>query len=183
MAGKAVFQVEADLQGSRRDAVRRRSSLPQERDAVSVVAPSQWRKIMSGKSLADIAKEMAGIDIAILSTHAENGEIANRPMSNNGDVTYDGTSYYFSYEQARSVSDIQRHPKVALGFSSEAGLFSRGIYVAVEGTAELIRDKQAFQQHWTSDLDKWFDNGADTPGIVLIKVRANRATYWRGREE
>jgi general stress protein 26 len=138
---------------------------------------------MSKKSLAEIAKEMADIDIAILSTHTENGEIANRPMSNNGDVTYDGTSYYFTYEQARAVSDIKRNPKVALGFSSEAGLFSKGVYVAVEGDAELIRDKATFKQHWTSDLDKWFDDGVDTPGIVLIKVKAKRATYWKGREE
>src|SRR5689334_17025192 len=145
--------------------------------------PAPWRNPMTKKSLSDVAKEMAGIDIAILSTHTENGQIANRPMSNNGDVAYNGTSYYFSYEQARAVSDIQRDPKVALGFSSEAGLFSKGIYVAVEGTAELIRDKAAFRQHWTSDLDKWFDNGVDTPGIVLIKVKANRVTYWQGRDE
>ncbi|MET3973223.1 pyridoxamine 5'-phosphate oxidase family protein [Bradyrhizobium sp. S3.9.1] len=138
---------------------------------------------MSKKSLAEIAKEMAGIDIAILSTHTENGEIANRPMSNNGDVAYDGTSYYFTYEKTRTVSDIQRNPNVALGFSSETGLFAERIYVAVEGTAELIRDKAVFHQHWTSDLDKWFENGVDTPGIVLIKVKANRATYWKGREE
>ena len=138
---------------------------------------------MSKMSIADIAKEMAGIDIAILSTHTENGEIANRPMSNNGDVAYDGTSYYFTYEKARAVSDIERNPKVALGFSSEAGLFSKGIYVAVEGSAELIRDKAAFTQHWTSDLDKWFDKGVDTPGIILIKVKAKRAMYWKGREE
>ena len=133
--------------------------------------------------LKDIAEKMKGIDIAILSTHTEGGKIANRPMSNNGDVSYDGTSYYFTYEQARAVSDINRNPKVALGFSSEAGIFSDGIYVAVEGTAELIRDKAAFKQHWTSDLDKWFDKGIDTPEIVLIKVKAKRATYWKGREE
>lgn len=138
---------------------------------------------MSKKSLAEIAKEMAGIDIAILSTHTEGGEIANRPMSNNGDVTYDGTSHYFTFEQARVVSDIERNPKVALGFSSASGIFSDGIYVAVEGTAELIRDKAAFQQHWAADLDKWFDKGVDTPGIVLIKVKAARATYWKGSEE
>ena len=138
---------------------------------------------MSKRPLAEIAEDMAGIDIAILSTHSENGEIANRPMSNNGDVAYDGTSYYFSYEQARAISDIERDPKVALGFSSEAGLFSQGIYVAVEGTAELIRDKSTFKAHWTSDLDKWFDKGVNTPGIVVIKVMAKRVTYWKGREE
>ena len=31
---------------------------------------------MSKKPLAEIAQEMKGIDIAILSTHTENGEIA-----------------------------------------------------------------------------------------------------------
>jgi general stress protein 26 len=138
---------------------------------------------MTRKTLKEIAKEMAGIDIAILSTLTDNGEIANRPMSNNGDVTYDGTSYYFTNNQTRTVSDIEKNPKVALGFSSEGGLFASGIYVAIEGRAELIRDKAAFQQHWTSDLDKWFDKGADTPGLVLIKVTAKRATYWKGTEE
>jgi general stress protein 26 len=138
---------------------------------------------MTRISLADIASKMAGIDIAILSTNTDGGAIANRPMSNNGDVAYDGTSYYFTYEQTRSVADIQRNPKVALGFSSKGGIFSDGIYVAVEGIAELIRDATVFKQHWTADLDKWFEHGAATPGIVLIKVKAVRATYWQGGEE
>src|ERR1700733_13014508 len=129
---------------------------------------------MTKKPLADIADEMAGIDIAILSTHTENGQIANRPMSNNGDVQFDGTSYYFTFEQARTVADIEADPKVALGFTGQGGIFSDAIYVAVEGIAELIRDKAAFRAHWTSDLDRWFDEGIDTPNIVLIKVKATR---------
>jgi general stress protein 26 len=58
-----------------------------------------------------------------------------------------------------------------------------GKIICGEDTAELIRDKPAFRQHWTSDLDNWFENGVSTPGIVLIKVKATRATYWKGREE
>jgi hypothetical protein len=68
-------------------------------------------------------------------------------------------------------------------FPPGTGLFSKGIYVAVEGAAELIRDKATFKQHWTSDLDKWFDDGVDTPGIVLIRGKAKRVTCWKGREE
>ncbi len=135
------------------------------------------------KSLADIAKDMAGIDIAILSTHTEGGQIANRPMSNNGDVAYDGTSYYFALQSARVISDIEGNPKVALGFSSEAGIFSDGIYIAVEGEADLVRNNAAFQRHWNSDLDKWFEQGIETPGLVLIRVKAKRLTCWKGREE
>ena len=139
---------------------------------------------MKRSSLAEIADRMKGIDIAILSTHADGGEIANRPMSNNGDVAYNGDSYLFTHENARCVTDIQHDPKVALSYSGKAGIFSGvGIYVAVEGQAELIRDRAAFQRHWTADLDRWFERGVDTSGLVLIKVKARRITYWDGGEE
>jgi len=138
---------------------------------------------VNNRTIEDIAKTMAGIDIAILSTHTENGQIANRPMSNNGDVKYDGTSYYFTFEQARTVGDIKANPNVALGFAGKGGIFSGAIYVAVEGRAELIRDKAAFEAHWAGDLDRWFTDGVDTPNIVLIKVKATRITYWDGEEE
>jgi general stress protein 26 len=139
---------------------------------------------MKRLSLAEIADRMKGIDIAILSTHTDGGEIANRPMSNNSDVAYNGDSYFFTHEKARCVSDIQHDPKVALSYSGKAGIFSgAGIYVAVEGKAELIRDPAAFQRHWTADLDRWFERGVDTPGLILIKVKARRITYWDGGEE
>lgn len=133
--------------------------------------------------LADVAEKMKGIDIAILSTHTDDGEIASRPMSNNGDVTYNGTSYFFTTEDARCVRDIELDAKVALGYSTEPGFFSGGTYISVEGRAELIRDKTAFRRHWTPDLDRWFEQGADTPGLVLIKVTAKRVNYWEDGEE
>jgi general stress protein 26 len=126
---------------------------------------------------------MRGIDIAILSTKTENGRIASRPMSNNGDVEYDGDSYYFTYEQARTVRDIERDPEVSLAFSSKPGLLGGGLYVAVEGKARLIRDKAAFKEHWVPDLDIWFERGVDTPGLVLIKVEAERIKFWDGNED
>jgi len=138
---------------------------------------------MAKKTLSEVAERMAGIDVAILSTYGKDGSIANRPMSNNGDVSYDGTSYYFTFDLAQSVADITANPKVALGFTSEGGIFSSAIYVAVAGTAVLSRDKAELREHWTSDLDRWFDRGIDTPGLVMIKVIASRITYWDGMEE
>jgi general stress protein 26 len=139
---------------------------------------------MSQKSLADLAANMRGIDIAILSTKTEHGRIASRPMSNNGDVEYDGDSYYFTYEQARTVRDIERDPEVSLTFSNKPGLLGGGgLYVAVEGKARLIRDKAAFKEHWTPDLEVWFERGVDTPGLVLIKVQAERIKFWDGNED
>lgn len=135
-------------------------------------------------TLDDLSKKMADIDFAMLSTRAENGAIAARPMSNNGDVEYDGDSWFFTYEEAHTVADIERDAKVGLSFQGSKSLLGKPpLFIAVEGTAELIRDKAAFAEHWTKDLDYWFEQGIDTPNIVLIKVHASRIHYWNGKDE
>jgi general stress protein 26 len=133
---------------------------------------------MSGKSLADLSRKMRDIDIAMLSTHGDDGAIASRPMSNNRDVEYDGDSYYFTWEGAHMIPHIERDRKVSLAFQGQDRFM-----VAVEGEAELIRDRSQFEAHWTPDLDKWFKNGIETEGIVLIKVHALNIHYWDGEEE
>ena len=139
---------------------------------------------MADMTLADLSKKMADIDFCMLSTRTAGGEIAARPMSNNGDVEYDGDSYFFSYEEAHTIADIERDSKVGLSFQGKKGLLGKPpLFVAVEGNAELIRDKAAFEAHWTSDLDYWFKDGIDTPSIVLIKVHATRVHYWDGEDE
>ncbi|HEX2146085.1 MAG TPA: pyridoxamine 5'-phosphate oxidase family protein [Pseudorhizobium sp.] len=133
---------------------------------------------MSSKSLDEISAVMREIDIAMLSTHADNGAIAARPMSNNRDVDYAGTSFYFTWEQAHTVGEIERDPQVSLSFQDKGNFL-----IAVEGKAEIIRDKAAFEEHWNPDLDKWFENGIETAGIAMIKIVANRIHYWNGMEE
>lgn len=133
---------------------------------------------MTAKTFAELSDRMAGMDIAILSTVTTDGSIAGRPMSNNAQVEYDGTSYYFTLDDARTVSDLKADPNVGLGFQGQDGF-----YLAVEGKGEVVRDKERFREHWTPDLDKWFEDGIDTEGLVLLKVVADRAHYWDGREE
>jgi general stress protein 26 len=130
------------------------------------------------QSLAELSKKMREIDFAMLSTHSDGGTIAGRPMSNNGEVEYDGNSFYFTYDHFRTVSDIERDPKVSLAFQGEDAFF-----VNVEGVAELIKGKAQFKQHWTKGLDRWFPDGVDTKGLTLIKVVAKRIHYWAGEED
>ena len=46
----------------------------------------------------------------------------------------------------------------------------------------MIRDKAAFAEHWIDDLDRWFPDGIETPGMVMLKVSAQRIHYWDGEE-
>ena len=105
-------------------------------------------------------------------------------MSNNRAVEYDGDSFYFAHDSARSVHDIAANAQVSLSFLGSSGVLGLGpLFVAVEGKAALIRDKDQFAAHWTKDLDRWFSQGVDTPELVLIKVHADRVHYWDGEEE
>jgi general stress protein 26 len=133
---------------------------------------------VTDRNLAEIAEKMRDIDVAMLSTHTQGGAIAGRPMSNNQDVDYDGSSFYFTWDKSQVVEDIERDANVSLAFKGDDGF-----WVAVEGKAEIIRDKVAFEEHWTDDIDEWFEQGTDTPGLAMIKIEAVRAHYWDGEDE
>jgi general stress protein 26 len=136
------------------------------------------------KSLAELAEKMKDIDFAVLSTRTDGGAIAGRPMSNNREVEFDGDAYFFSLAETRTVQDIQSDPQVGLAYQAKSGMLGmRPFFLTVEGRAELIQDKASFAEHWTKELDRWFEQGVDTPGLTLIKVRAQRVHYWDGYEE
>jgi general stress protein 26 len=136
---------------------------------------------MAELTLQDISEKMRDIDFAILSTRTSGGAIAARPMSNNRQVEYDGDNFFFTLQDTGTVRDVSAAANVGLGYQGKSGaLGMKPFFITIEGKAELIRDKSQFAEHWTDDLDDWFKQGIDTPGLVLIKVRAERLHYWDG---
>ena len=139
------------------------------------------------KTLADISEAMKDIDFCMLVSRAQDGSIAGRPMSNNRQVAYEGTSRFFTYDDTRMVRDISRDGAVGLTYQGKAGLLGvvgkPGLFVHVEGAARLVRDKATFAEHWDKSLDRWFEQGIDTPGLTLIEVEARRIHYWDGEDE
>ena len=139
---------------------------------------------MAEMDLHALSKKMAKLDFAMLTTLAADGTMTARPMSNNGDVEYHGDSYFFAYRDSRKVAEIAAQPKVVLSYTGAAGMLGGPpLFVAVEGQAALIDDKAQFEAHWTKDLDRYFPEGIDTPGVVMIKVVAQRIRYWDGGDE
>ncbi|RKE84099.1 pyridoxamine 5'-phosphate oxidase family protein [Rhizobium sp. AG855] len=134
-------------------------------------------------TLPELAKKMRKIDFCMMLTRSAQGTIAARPMSNNGEVDYDGDSYFFSYTDTAKIRELTADPTVSLSFTAPPSLLGKpGIFVAVAGRASLIADRSVFAAHWNSDLDRWFPEGIDTPGVVLIKVHADAVSYWDGED-
>ncbi|MEJ5979382.1 pyridoxamine 5'-phosphate oxidase family protein [Novosphingobium sp. PS1R-30] len=136
------------------------------------------------RTIEDLAQKMKDIDFAMLSTHTKGGTIGSRPMSNNREVEYDGDAWFFADDTTLMVADISADPKVSLGYQGSSGILGqRPFFLAVGGKASLVRDKSLFAEHWTKGLERWWPDGIDTPGLVLIKVSGERAHYWDGEDE
>ena len=134
---------------------------------------------MADRTLSDIAAKLAEIDIAMLVTKTgDAGAIAARPMSNNKDVSAeDATTFHFTTDDGRIDDDLKRSSECGATYSS--GEF----YCAVQGTGKIHRDRAALEKHWVKDLEKWFEKGLDTEGLLLIEVSPRRITWWEGREQ
>lgn len=134
---------------------------------------------MAKTSLPELSQKMAKIDFAMLATRSANGTMTARPMSTNGEVEYNGDSWFFADKDSRKVADIQADPHVTLNFTGAKGLTGAPpIFIAVEGMASLIEDRAAFADHWSKDAEYYFPDGIDTPGIVLIRIAASNIRYW-----
>ncbi len=129
---------------------------------------------MPEQKLEDISKKMRHLDICMMTTSTEGNQLASRPMSNNGDVEYDGNSYFFSSDKQDVIRDLEKNPHVNLSFAGE-----KKLYISVVGEAELIRDRAEMKKHWQDSLEQWFEDGVDTPGIVMIHVKGKRIKYWQ----
>jgi general stress protein 26 len=136
---------------------------------------------MSKLTLKDISDAMKSIDICMLTTGK--GALVSRPMSNNRDVEYEGDSYFFADGSSDLVQELSADPKTNLAYVDQPALFGKSLYISVSGNAVLVRDKAQIKDHWVPDLDAWFKDGIDTPGLTMIHVKADSVKYWQGGDE
>jgi len=71
-----------------------------------------------------MARYMRQLDICMMVTQSKRGILNSRPMSNNGDVKYNGSSYFFTYEGSKKIKDIEANPQVNLNFEGKNDLTS-----------------------------------------------------------
>jgi general stress protein 26 len=125
--------------------------------------------------LAAVAERMRELDICMFTTRTDEG-VATRPMSNNGQVQYDGDTWFFAPRDGAMVRQIEADPTVALGYIAT----ERGTWIAIEAVAAIDDDATHKRERWFEELSRWFENGPDDPGVVLIRATATRIRAWGG---
>lgn len=125
-------------------------------------------------AMRKMTKLMRGLDFCMLATHSARGGLHARPMSNNGDVEFDGDMWFFSAGDSRKVREIEVAPRVHLSYVD----LDHWRFISVEARARIVRSPTRKGQLWHKALEQWFDGGPESADIVLIKVTPTRISYW-----
>lgn len=124
-------------------------------------------------NISKIAGYIKDIDFTMLTTIDEDGGLQSRPMSTQK-IEFDGSVYFFAYDDSTKVKHINANPQVNLAYSQP----EKQNYISIKGSAEISKDRQKMEELWSPELKAWFPQELDTPGITLIKVTAESAEYW-----
>ncbi len=128
--------------------------------------------------LGKLREIVKAVDICMLTTIDERGDLHSRPMSNNGDIEFDGDLWFFTYGASHKVDEVGRVPKVNASFADT----DAQPYASLTGRAEVVRDRAKIEELWKPQLRAWFPEGIETPDIALLKVTVERAQYWDGSQ-
>lgn len=130
-------------------------------------------------TIKEVAKLMRDLDFCMLTTRSSDGRLHARPMSNNGEVEFDGDVWFFSAADTRKIEEIEADSSVHLGYVDVENFR----FISMTGEAEIIRDLDKKQELWIEDLERWFTEGPEDEDVVLIKVSPSVIEYWNGEEQ
>lgn len=125
------------------------------------------------QEFAAVADAMAKIDFCMMQTVSDHG-VNTRPMSNNGEVQYDGVNWFFASASSTKIAELARDDRVQLTFADNEG----PSFIAVWGTGAVVTDASLKKQLWQESLERWFENGPEDPEVALIKVTAHKIQTW-----
>ena len=124
------------------------------------------------KIMASIVKD---VKFAMLTTTTADGHLHARPMTTQ-EKEYDGDLWFIGAKDTEAVVDMKARPQVNVSFASP----SKGTYLSVNGTAELVDNQTKLSELWSDVYKVYFPKGKEDPNIQLIKVNANGAEFWEG---
>ena len=125
------------------------------------------------KEFRSVGDAMAKIDICMMQTVGEHG-VNTRPMSNNGEVQYDGDNWFFARRDSTKIGEILADDRVHLTFADNEG----ASFISVWGSGEIVDDVELKKKLWQESLERWFENGPEDPEVTLIKVSAHKIQTW-----
>lgn len=123
--------------------------------------------------LEPVARMVKEIGFAMMTSMDEDGTLHSRPMSTM-QMDAEGNLWFFTSVSSPKMDEATEHRKVALTYARA----DKQDYVAISGTASVVRDQAKMLSLWTPWIKPWFPHGLSDPDLVLLKVSIDEAQYW-----
>ena len=125
------------------------------------------------KKVGELIKD---VNVAMLTTTAEDGSLRSRPMATQKekDETFTGSLWFFTSDDSGKISEIYHNRHVGLSYANP----SKNIYVSLSGIATVVHDRAKAAELWSPLLKAWFPGGLDDPSLALLHVNVTYAEYW-----
>lgn len=130
---------------------------------------------MKGDQLDRIHELLKQFDTAMLVTQGQEACPRGRPMAI-AKVEPNCGLWFFTGTDTGKVHAIKDDQQVLVVCQDE---HSR--YVALQGVAELVANRQKAHELWREPYRTWFPQGVDDPELLLIFVRPTEVEYWNSR--
>ena len=108
----------------------------------------------------------------MVTSTATDGALHARPMTPQ-QVTDDLESWFFISRSSEQAADLGARPDVNLSFAGSSD------WLSVAGRATLVDDRVLVKEMWNPVVEAWFPDGAEDPDVLLLRVDAESAEYWR----
>jgi general stress protein 26 len=125
----------------------------------------------STEAIQKINALIGNIRVAMLTTIDDEGDLHSCPMVTQG-RGFDGNLWFWTDRVSSIAHHIKYTPSVNVMFVQD------GDYVSIAGRAELVDDVDMKDALWHDDLKNCFEDGPESPDVVLIKVIAKSAYCW-----
>jgi general stress protein 26 len=112
------------------------------------------------------------IPIGMLVTRTLDGVTHTRPMLMH-DIDESGWLWFIMDRDSRNACELNQNPHATITFQSSSG----NRYIAVQGTAIVVRDDVGLKELWKSTRRSWLPR-ADRAKTVLVAMRVTSAEYW-----
>lgn len=114
-----------------------------------------------------------GIRVALLTTVDLDGNFHARPVQTL-QLEPDRTLWFFTDWSSPKADELDRDARVSLGYADP----TKRVYVAVSGSARLIRDPRKAQELWSVEQRAYYPAGPEDERLALLRVAIERAEYW-----
>lgn len=114
------------------------------------------------------------VQVAMLVTLDEQGHMRGRPMRAVESGKFSGTLWFFTAQPSPKTDEIRNDSRVLLAYADP----NAQNYVAISGTAQVVRDPAKQKEFWSEPLRTWFPGGPEDPKAALLKVEVEGAEYW-----